>query len=796
MHSPSHVSMNLARLYSLRRPSNLNEIRRVVETVLGDKQQSSNLLQTKGDDAQIWLDTLQVLAEVPDVGNKLRSSILKVMLHLSKRSGLCPQCLMIKNVKRLGDFPVEGGGFGDVWKGKIGAQVVCLKVVKVYLVSDVRGLLKEYMREAIVWQQLKHPNVLPFMGMYYLDKARGQLCLVSPWMERGNLVRFLKETRREDIDYHSLVYDVASGLLYLHGMKIVHGDLKGVNILITPDERACIGDFGLSRVADTHALRLTSSTTIHSKGTTRWLSPEILKSDPPCPSSMSSDIYAFACVCYEIFMGNVPFYELTDGAVIVAVLLDKKVPSRPRSKPLNDDMWNIMVSCWKTEAHLRPSASEVFARLDGIKSSKTGSNVEPASAWDTSDLTQLWKNVKYPLLDTAALVRLQKKLSRTAPVQLANVGRVVEDMQDMHIKAEFNAALKIVERWDKARRKNELDFAYLDLGARVADWREAPLHSCGQLILHATLVYISSNFSYEYRVFLFKEVVLFCWDPTPARYHFAVNGDIVLEPGQAQRPITIRGLTDLKAIVKAQMAEIVGESSVQYMLNIWWKAYDRSGDYSLQFPRKNQMQEWHSTINSLIHPPDTDSSDHGPQTSLYPSPPTTPSSDHAPEPNTVSTSNASELSRVAGVGHSIREAGRPLPPLPDTPSSFKGRETEKTNSTSSQWSRTAVISHSDSIYVVENKPAVSKALVQVKVHFLLDIFLLDVSPSIRYEELAAMICQRIYSCGVYRGVRSILIDWENEKEFGRWVTLISDADVRRALGEAYEEGTMSTLHVS
>ncbi|KAF9257434.1 kinase-like protein [Marasmius fiardii PR-910] len=304
------------------------------------------------------------------------------MLRLSKRSGLCPQCLMVKNVKRLGDFPVSGGGFGDVWKGKIGEQVVCLKVVKVYLVSDVQQLLQEYMQEAIVWQQLKHPNLLPFMGMFYLDKGQEQLCLVSPWMERGNLVKYLKVMPREQVDHYSLVYDVASGLTYLHDKKIVHGDLKGFNILITPDERACIGDFGLSHVADTHALRLTTSTVTPSKGTTRWLSPELLKSEPPCTSSTFSDIYAFACVCYEIFTGNVPFYELVDGAVIVAVLLDKKHPSRPNLTMLNDTMWNTMVNCWQNNPQVRPSAFEVLECVAGINNPKTGGRTKPAGPWD------------------------------------------------------------------------------------------------------------------------------------------------------------------------------------------------------------------------------------------------------------------------------------------------------------------------------------------------------------------------------------------------------------------------------
>ncbi|KAF9268616.1 kinase-like protein [Marasmius fiardii PR-910] len=430
--------MNLAKLYNSKNASNLHAIRRVVENVLEDEKQVRSLLETKAEEAQIWLDTLQVLADFPEVTSKLRSSTLKMMLRLSKRSGLCPQCFMVKNVKRLGEFPVGGGGFGDVWKGKIGGQLVCLKVVKVYLVSDVRQLLKEYASEAIVWQQLERPNLLPFMGMYYLDKAREQLRLVSPWMERGNLVRFLKDTPREQIDHYSLAYDIASGLVYLHSRKIVHGDLKGVNILLTPDERACIGDFGLSRVADSHAVRLTSSTTMHSKGTTRWLSPELLKSDPPCSSSTSSDMYAFACVCYEaslysplssafnIFAGNVPFYELTDGAVIVAVLLDKKHPSHPGDSLLNDEMWNIMVSCWKPETQLRPSASEVFSRLSGMKSFKTGRVIQPTSQWDTLNADQLWKNVKRPPLDLDALVRLQKKLDPSVVVRPTAVAKLTQ----------------------------------------------------------------------------------------------------------------------------------------------------------------------------------------------------------------------------------------------------------------------------------------------------------------------------------------------------------------------------------
>lgn len=47
-------------------------------------------------------------------------------------------------------------------------------------------------KEAVLWGQLHHPNILPFYGIYYLDDNRKQKCLVSPWMDNGNISVFLK----------------------------------------------------------------------------------------------------------------------------------------------------------------------------------------------------------------------------------------------------------------------------------------------------------------------------------------------------------------------------------------------------------------------------------------------------------------------------------------------------------------------------------------------------------------------------------------------------------------------------
>jgi serine/threonine protein kinase len=128
--------------------------------------------------------------------------------------------------------------------------------------------------------------------------------------------------------------DVANGLAYMHGLRVVHGDLKGVctfnastltyhsstkaNVLINKDRRACLADFGLSTVTGvaTHAtagasrMSLLSNDTLMSftaGGTRRWMSPELLnpemfgvpQSEGDRPTSRS-DCYALGMVIYEV----------------------------------------------------------------------------------------------------------------------------------------------------------------------------------------------------------------------------------------------------------------------------------------------------------------------------------------------------------------------------------------------------------------------------------------------------------------------------------------------------------------
>ncbi|KAK1218196.1 Rho guanine nucleotide exchange factor [Marasmius sp. AFHP31] len=365
-----------------------------------DKKKCGSVLRLRDTQAQEWLDFLQGLLYRKGIKRRIRSTIFKVMLRLSKESGLCPKCLTISDVKKSGKRQVAGGGFGDVWMGEFRNRTVCLKLVRLFADTDIQKVVKEYMQEAMVWQQLEHPNLLPFIGLYRFDDEEGRMCLVSPWMEEGNLPAFLQKTKPEQAS------DVASGLNHLHDLKIVHSDLKGVNVLMTPELRACIADFGLSHLADSRALKLsTPDFTNRTMGTTRWLAPELLDpgKEESGVSTQKSDIYAYGCVCYEIFTGgHVPLYEKKD-LVVHAAITSGEMPSRTKGlqQKQHDEIWKFMAICWSRDPSRRPSATKALEEIRSLERSRGVGEIKLASTWSSDH----WKGrnveesrLKYELL--------------------------------------------------------------------------------------------------------------------------------------------------------------------------------------------------------------------------------------------------------------------------------------------------------------------------------------------------------------------------------------------------------------
>ncbi|KAJ7929734.1 kinase-like domain-containing protein [Mycena leptocephala] len=340
-----------------------------------DRHWYTSFLASRGASAQRLLDLWQDLLDYDsNLGTTNRRRLYKALVKLSEDSRLLPRCFALTGLEQ--ERQVAGGSFSDVYTGVLRGQSVAIKMMRVFENSDIDALLKGFGREALLWRQLSHPNLLPFYGLYYFQK---RLCLVSPWMENGHIRAFLKKETYCTDCLLSLILDVALGLEHLHVQGVVHGDLKGDNIFVTPSRRACIADFGLSSIISSmSSIQITSSSKGSQGGTIRYQAPELHRGGH---NDRCSDIYGFACVVYELLTGTAPFPELlTDGAVIMAVFQGHR-PSRPPSCSASlDGLWNLLQNCWEERTDIRPTASQIVECLisPGIHAIKT----EYTPDWD------------------------------------------------------------------------------------------------------------------------------------------------------------------------------------------------------------------------------------------------------------------------------------------------------------------------------------------------------------------------------------------------------------------------------
>ncbi|KXN83748.1 Serine/threonine-protein kinase HT1, partial [Leucoagaricus sp. SymC.cos] len=231
-----------------------------------------------------------------NLADNIRRRTLDLLRKTIQSARVIPKRLELSGVECDFDYSKVDttGGFGDVFPGTYGNRTACIKVVRSTRSQTLDDLIKKNAVELAVSAHIIHENILPFYGVWIFGQKK--LAGVSEWMENGNLHSYLKFC--PDTPRLPLIADIIAGLDYLHGVNIIHADLKAVNVLISSERRALLADFGISRVVATVASK---SGTL---GTIFWTAPEIfihdLAKNPDSPRTMASDIWSFACTCYEV----------------------------------------------------------------------------------------------------------------------------------------------------------------------------------------------------------------------------------------------------------------------------------------------------------------------------------------------------------------------------------------------------------------------------------------------------------------------------------------------------------------
>ncbi|QRV91868.1 Tyrosine kinase specific for activated [Ceratobasidium sp. AG-Ba] len=222
--------------------------------------------------------------------------------------------------------------------------------------------VKRTTRELNVWSKLKHKNVLGLSGMALFQ---GCLAMVSPWMAYGSVNSVLRKW--PEMNRLPWCLQLARAIEYLHEENVVHGDIKGDNLVMDQDGTIKLTDFGLS-IMDEAVFQF--SQTDPGGGTTRWMAPELFGDGPQ--RSRETDIYAMGMTILEIITGDVPFREIKSGhSIIWAVRQERRTPQVPElehNSASGQDMilLGVLKWCWKYNPAERPTARQVAYMLQGL----------------------------------------------------------------------------------------------------------------------------------------------------------------------------------------------------------------------------------------------------------------------------------------------------------------------------------------------------------------------------------------------------------------------------------------------
>ncbi|MBN9605554.1 MAG: serine/threonine protein kinase [Actinomycetales bacterium] len=243
------------------------------------------------------------------------------------------------------------GGMGEVWQATdlVIGRTVAIKILKDEYLGDP-GFLERFRAEARHAALVNHEGIA---NVFDYGEEDGSAFLVMELVPGEALSAVLERERTLPADkVLDIVAQTASALQAAHAAGLVHRDIKPGNLLITPDGRVKITDFGIARIADQVPLTATGQV----MGTVQYLSPEQASGHPASPST---DIYSLGIVAYEALAGRRPFTGESQVAIAMAQI-NEAPPDLPTT--VEEPVRRLVASCIAKKPDDRPASAAHLAR--------------------------------------------------------------------------------------------------------------------------------------------------------------------------------------------------------------------------------------------------------------------------------------------------------------------------------------------------------------------------------------------------------------------------------------------------
>ena len=243
------------------------------------------------------------------------------------------------------------GGMGEVWEATdhVIGRTVAIKILKDEYMGDP-GFLERFRAEARHAALVNHEGIA---SVFDYGEENGSAFLVMELVPGEALSTILEREGSLSTDKTlDIVAQTAAALQAAHAAGLVHRDIKPGNLLITPDGRVKITDFGIARIADQVPLTATGQV----MGTVQYLSPEQASGHPASPAT---DIYSLGIVAYECLAGKRPFTGESQVAIAMAQINDAP-PPLPAT--IAEPVRNFVMSMIAKKPEDRPATASAVAR--------------------------------------------------------------------------------------------------------------------------------------------------------------------------------------------------------------------------------------------------------------------------------------------------------------------------------------------------------------------------------------------------------------------------------------------------
>ncbi len=267
--------------------------------------------------------------------------------------------------RRFGEYDIideiARGGMGVVYlaRQRVLKREVALKVLR----SGDNASVEErerLLREAKAAAGLSHPNIVP---IHEFSIHQGQPYFTMDFIDGQPLDRMLESGPINIREAVSIIETVARAISYAHARGIIHRDLKPANIIITPDGRPMITDFGLAvEMAREDASEIQRRMTMAGSimGTIPYAPPEQAAGKIDMITERS-DVYAMGAVLYEMVTGKPPFTGFTQFELMRRVINQEPVSPRQLNPKVHRDVETIILKCLEKDQRRRYVSAKAFA---------------------------------------------------------------------------------------------------------------------------------------------------------------------------------------------------------------------------------------------------------------------------------------------------------------------------------------------------------------------------------------------------------------------------------------------------